>query len=81
MNDAIFCRVLCETVRDMIGKLGTSAADSEINEKCATLSQKLDSLLQTLQEETETMGESTETEPSSSPPQEEEEAEVLFILC
>ncbi|ODN01907.1 Diacylglycerol kinase delta [Orchesella cincta] len=68
-------KVLCETVRDMIGKLGTSAADSEINEKCATLSQKLDSLLQTLQEETEGMGESTETEPSSPPHEEEEEQE------
>lgn len=67
----LFCRVLCETVRDMIGKLGTSAADTEINEKCATLSQKLDSLLQTLQEETEVMGENSETEPTS--PHEEEE--------
>lgn len=64
----------------MIGKLGTSAADSEINEKCATLSQKLDSLLQTLQEETEGMGmgESSETEPSS--PRDEDETEVGWPL-
>lgn len=63
----------------MIGKLGTSAADSEINEKCATLSQKLDSLLQTLQEETEVMGESTETEPSS-PHLDEEEVSLCILI-
>jgi len=37
----------------MIGKLGASSQDAEIDEKCATLSQKLDSLLQTLHEETD----------------------------
>jgi hypothetical protein len=37
----------------MIGKIGASSTDSEIDEKCANLSQKLNSLLQTLKEETE----------------------------
>jgi len=48
----LYSRVLCETVRDMIGRLGVSSQDAEIDAKCATLSQKLDSLLQTLHEET-----------------------------
>lgn len=33
--------------------MGAITQDSEIDEKCATLSQKLDSLLQTLREETD----------------------------
>ena len=38
----------------MIGKIDASPSnDSEIDEKCAALTQKLDSLLQTLNEETE----------------------------
>jgi hypothetical protein len=46
----------------MIGKIGASAPDSEIDEKCATLSQKLDSLLQTLHEETENINYSLDEE-------------------
>lgn len=37
----------------MIGKVGSSADDEEINMKCANLSQKLNSLLLTLNEESE----------------------------
>lgn len=37
----------------MIGKMGSSANDLEINAKCANLSQKLSSLLLTLNEETD----------------------------
>lgn len=58
---SFFCRILCETVRDMIGKLDSSSPDSEIDEKCATLTQKLDSLLQTLNEETEEEEEEEDT--------------------
>jgi len=66
-------RVLCETVRDMIGKIGSTSSDTEIDEKCANLSQKLNSLLQTLQEETE----GVESEPSSPPANEEIEVGSL----
>jgi hypothetical protein len=54
ISDFFIVRVLCETVRDMIGKIDASPSnDSEIDEKCAALTQKLDSLLQTLNEESE----------------------------
>jgi hypothetical protein len=59
----------------MIGKIGSSSTDTEIDEKCANLSQKLNSLLQTLQEETEGM----ESEPSSPPGNEEVEVHSIYI--
>lgn len=70
-------RVLCETVRDMIGKIGSSSTDTEIDEKCANLSQKLNSLLLTLKEETE----DTENEPPSPSTPEDEEIEVGWMFA
>ncbi|XP_022246674.1 LOW QUALITY PROTEIN: diacylglycerol kinase eta-like [Limulus polyphemus] len=50
-------KVLCETVKDFIAKVGTGYArqssyfDDSITQKCAVLNEKLDSLLNTLDEE------------------------------
>ncbi|XP_076311305.1 diacylglycerol kinase delta-like isoform X2 [Tachypleus tridentatus] len=50
-------KVLCETVKDFIAKVGIAYAqegshvDDSITQKCAVLNEKLDSLLKTLEEE------------------------------
>jgi len=50
-------KVLCETVKDFVAKVGSDANDGEdkdsISSKCAVLNQKLDALLKTLDDESQ----------------------------
>ena len=50
MISALYFRVLCETVKDFVAKVGES---SDMEDKCCVLNEKLDALLKTLKEEAE----------------------------